>query len=208
MTTDVAGTAGYSAQAETLADQYESVDFAAVHGDVLYLIPALPCRILDVGAGSGRDAAALAARGHTVVAVEPADELRHEGLRRHAGATITWLDDSLPQLAVVRGRSERFDLVFMSAVWMHLDEPERRAAMASLQALLEPAGIAILTLRHGPVPAGRRMFEVSADETVKLAAAHGLGCRYRGTRRDPHDRNGVTWSVLALNSQPAPAAAP
>jgi 2-polyprenyl-3-methyl-5-hydroxy-6-metoxy-1,4-benzoquinol methylase len=202
MTSPVAGTAGYSAQAESLADQYESVAFATVHGDVLYLMPARPSLVLDVGAGSGRDAAALAARGHTVVAVEPAMELRREGQRRHAGAAITWIDDSLPQLAAVRERGERFDLVLMSAVWMHLDEPERSAAMASLQALLAPAGIAILSLRHGPVPAGRRMFAVTADETVALAALHGLACRHRGTRRDPHDRDGVTWSVLALARAP------
>ena len=202
MTTDVAGTAGYNTQAEILADQYESIGFATVHGDVLYLMPARPSRVLDVGAGSGRDAAALAARGHTVVAVEPAAELRREGQRRHAGATITWIDDSLPELAQLRGRGECFDLVLMSAVWMHLDEPERGAAMASLKVLLAPAGIAILSLRHGPVPDGRRMFDVTADETIALAASHGLACRHRGTRRDPHERDGVTWSVLALAREP------
>jgi SAM-dependent methyltransferase len=198
MTSPIAGTAGYTAQAKSLADQYESVDFETVHRDVLHLIPASPSRILDVGAGSGRDAAALALRGHAVVAVEPAAELRREGERRHAGAAITWIDDSLPALAAVRGRGERFDVILLSAVWMHLDEPERRAAMASLSALLAPQGVAILSLRHGPVPAGRRMFDVTADETVALAASVGLACRHRGTRRDPHDRDGVTWSVLAL----------
>jgi SAM-dependent methyltransferase len=198
MTTKVAGTAGYHTQAEILADQYESVDFATVHRDVLHLIPVRPCRILDVGAGSGRDAAALAARGHAVVAVEPSAELRREGERRHAGAAITWLDDSLPALAAVRGRGERFDVMLLSAVWMHLDAPERSAAMASIAVLLEPAGIAIVSLRHGPVPEGRRMFDVTSDETVALAASFGLACRHRGTRRDPHDRDGVTWSVLAL----------
>ena len=29
----------------------------------------------------------------------------------------------------------------------------------------------ILSLRHGPVPEGRRMFDVSAEETIQLAAA-------------------------------------
>jgi 2-polyprenyl-3-methyl-5-hydroxy-6-metoxy-1,4-benzoquinol methylase len=198
MTTDVAGTAGYDTQADILADQYESVDFATVHRDVLHLIPARPCRCIDVGAGSGRDAAALAARGHAVVAVEPSAALRREGQRRHAAAAITWLDDSLPELAAVGRRGERFDVILLSAVWMHLDEPERRVAMASIAALLEPAGIAILSLRHGPVPAGRRMFSVTADETVALAASYGLACRHCGTRRDPHVRDGVTWSVLVF----------
>jgi SAM-dependent methyltransferase len=204
MTSSVAGTAGYDEQATTLAEQYESVAFERVHRDVLHLMPPPPALVLDVGAGSGRDAAALAARGHRVVAAEPSSELRQEGERRHAGAAIEWVDDSLPSLARLRGRGERFDLVLLSAVWMHLDAAERRAAMASLAALLAPSGIAILSLRHGPVPAGRRMFEVTAEETVALAAAHGLACRHRGTRTDPHARPGVTWSVLALTREVLP----
>jgi SAM-dependent methyltransferase len=198
MTSQVAGSSGYREHAETLADQYESIDFEALHGDILHLIPAQPSRVLDVGAGSGRDAAALARRGHAVVAVEPTAELRREGQRRHAGAAIDWIDDSLPTLAVLRGRGARFDLVLLSAVWMHLDGDERRLAMAALAQLLAPGGVAILSLRHGPVPPGRRMFEVSAEETIALAASHGLACRHDGTRSDRLGRDGVSWTVVAL----------
>ncbi|MEV6117767.1 class I SAM-dependent methyltransferase [Streptomyces sp. NPDC052109] len=58
----MAGTAGYGAAAEDLADQYESVTFAEVHREVLHLFPVRPSVVLDIGAGSGRDAAVLAAR--------------------------------------------------------------------------------------------------------------------------------------------------
>jgi SAM-dependent methyltransferase len=204
MTSSVAGTAGYDEQAKTLAEQYESIEFETVHRDVLHLFPPPPSRVLDVGAGSGRDAAALAGRGHHVVAAEPSSELRLEGQRRHAAAAIDWIDDSLPDLARLRARGACFDLILLSAVWMHLDADERRVAMASLAALLAPGGVAILSLRHGPVPAGRRMFDVTADETVALAAAHGLTCRHSGTRRDPHARSGVNWSVLALAREDLP----
>jgi SAM-dependent methyltransferase len=204
MTSSVAGTAGYDEQAKALAEQYESIEFEAVHGDVLHLFPQPPSRVLDVGAGSGRDAAALAARGHRVVAAEPSHALRLEGQHRHAGTAIDWVDDSLPDLAGLRARGECFDLVLLSAVWMHLDAAERRAAMTSLAALLAPRGTAILSLRHGPVPAGRRMFDVTADETIQLAAANGLICRHNGSRRDPHARPGVSWSVLALARESLP----
>jgi 2-polyprenyl-3-methyl-5-hydroxy-6-metoxy-1,4-benzoquinol methylase len=82
------GTEGYSENAQTLARQYESVTFADVHRDVLHLFPAPPARVVDIGAGSGRDAAALAARGYSVLAIEPTDALRQEGTRLHAGKTI------------------------------------------------------------------------------------------------------------------------
>ncbi|RUT67608.1 SAM-dependent methyltransferase, partial [Flavobacterium cupreum] len=61
----------YEQNAQELVDRYESLSFEHVHADLLDLLPAPGATILDVGAGSGRDAAWFAARGYDVVAVEP-----------------------------------------------------------------------------------------------------------------------------------------
>jgi hypothetical protein len=58
----------------------------------------------------------------------------------------------------------------MTAVWMHLDESERRRGLPNVAVLLRRDGILAMTLRYGPVPPGRRMFEVSTAETIALAA--------------------------------------
>jgi SAM-dependent methyltransferase len=189
---------GYGENAEQLAAQYESITFADVHRDTLHVIPSRPVRVLDIGAGSGRDAAALAAMGHQVLAVEPTLELRREGKRLHSDAGIEWLDDGLPELAQVLARSERFDLIFLTAVWMHLDEAERQVAMERLSRLVAPGGQIIMSLRHGPVPAGRRMFAVSCEETEELAQRHGLCATFRCERADMLGRADVRWTFLAL----------
>lgn len=193
------GTAGYARAADTLAVQYEEVTFAEVHRDVLSLVPVGPARILDIAAGTGRDAAALAALGHSVVAVEPTTELRAHGQRIHAGSTIEWIDDALPALALLQCPG-RFDAVFATAVWMHLDAGERGRAMARIAALLMPDARFFVNLRHGPVPDGRHMFDVSAAETVELGAAHGLRTVLSSERPDLHGRAGVRWSSLVLQA--------
>ncbi|MBY4895849.1 bifunctional 2-polyprenyl-6-hydroxyphenol methylase/3-demethylubiquinol 3-O-methyltransferase UbiG [Cupriavidus sp. AU9028] len=198
MTAPVPGSAGYDTHASLLAQRYEALRFEDVHRHVLHLIPPQPCMAADIGAGSGRDAAALAARGHTVVAVEPTAALRAEGQRLHAGMPIEWTDDSLPALNRLREAARRFDLMLLSAVWMHLDEGERAEGMASLAELLAPGGVAILSLRHGPVPEGRRMFDVSAEETLVLGGRHGLQPCHRGTRQDMMGRPDVHWSLVGL----------
>jgi SAM-dependent methyltransferase len=192
------GTQGYAEQAEKLAKQYESLTFADVHRDVLHLIPTEPVQVLDIGAGSGRDAAALAAIGHQVLAVEPTSALRNLGQSLHPGQSIIWLDDGLPGLKVVVSRQQRFGLVMLTGVWMHLDARQRGAAMPMLRSLLDDCGRMVLSLRHGPVPEGRRMFEVSAEETIALARDHGLVVLHHSKREDMLNRADVGWSWLVF----------
>lgn len=196
-------TAGYAEAADALVEQYESVSFAEVHRDVLHLFPTRPSAVLDIGAGSGRDAAALAEQGHQVVAVEPTAELRLLGRRIHADQAVEWIDDSLPGLPVLRARDRRFDLVLLTAVWMHLDDRQRESAMDGIAGLLAAGGQVVLSLRHGPVPAGRRMFDVSPDETIRLARRHSLDLVHLSRRADPHSRPGVSWSYLGLRQASA-----
>jgi SAM-dependent methyltransferase len=193
-----AGTAGYAENANALAEQYESLAFEALHRDLLPLLPPLPGRALDVGAGTGRDAAALARRGYRVVAVEPTPELRALGQSLHADVAIDWTDDALPDLATIDLREGRFDLALLTAVWMHLDARERRQAMPRIAALIAPGGLVAMSLRHGPVPAGRRMFAVSAAETTELATGVGLALLRQDERPDSRDREGVSWTFLTF----------
>lgn len=194
----VMGSSGYEDNAAVLANQYESITFEQVHRDVLHLFPTTPSRVLDIGAGSGRDAAALAKRGHDVTAVEPTPGLRRQGQLLHADMPIEWIDDALPDLVRLRDRGRVYDLVLLTAVWMHLDIDERSRAMSHLAPLIAPGGGVVLSLRHGPVPEGRRMFEVSAQETSELGSLHGLIEAFRGTRADTLGRPDVNWSVLCL----------
>jgi SAM-dependent methyltransferase len=194
------GTEGYGETADILVKQYESLAFAQVHRHILHLFPEAPSRVLDIGAGTGRDAAGLCGLGHSVTAVEPTPEMRAHGQRLHGHLPIRWVDDSLPDLARVHAFGERYDVVMLTAVWMHLDAAQRERAMGRVVGLLQPAAVLSLSLRHGPVPAGRRMFEVSAAETSELAAHHGLVTIHDSegpSLRAP----GVSWSRLAFRAR-------
>lgn len=189
----VEGTQGYSVEAPDLLQRYERMRFEDAHAGVFDLIPAGALDVLDIGAGTGRDAAWFAARGDRVTAIEPTREMREGGMALHADVPIHWIDDSLPDLASVRGKT--FDLVWMSAVWMHFFAAERAAMMEVVARLVRPAGALMISLRHGPLPEGRRMFEVSADETIALAKGRGLHLVRSGDFPTPYDP-AVTWSRL------------
>jgi SAM-dependent methyltransferase len=197
----VSGTEGYADEAEELFRLYESIPFTDAHRAVLHLIPATPGNVLDIGSGTGRDAAWFASQGHRVVAVEPTDAMRLPAMALHPSPRIEWLNDSLPDLALLLLRGERFDVVMLSAVWMHLDEAQRRRAMPNLAALVRAGGVVIMKIRHGPVPVGRRMFEISPEETIELAQMHDLHPVLNLRTESSQERNraaGVTWTNLAF----------
>jgi SAM-dependent methyltransferase len=208
MSAPVSSTEGYAEQAEDLFRRYEGIPAADAHHAIRHLIPTPPCRVLDIGSGTGRDAAWFASLGHRVVAVEPTEALRLSAMALHPSPQIEWLDDSLPDLANLRSRGETFDLVMLTAVWMHLDEPQRRRAMPNLADLMRAGGTVIMKVRHGPVPPGRRMFEISPEETIELARAHGLHPVLNLRTESSQEANrlaGVTWTNLALEKGKASA---
>jgi SAM-dependent methyltransferase len=197
----VSGTEGYAEQAEDLFRRYEGIAAADAHRPILHLIPTSPCRVLDIGSGTGRDAAWFASLGHRVVAIEPTDALRLPAMALHPSPQIEWLNDSLPDLALLRSRGETFDLVMLTAVWMHLDQAQRRRAMPNLADLMRAGGTVIMKIRHGPVPPGRRMFEILPEETIELAGMYGLHPVLNLRTESSAEANrlaGVTWTNLAF----------
>ncbi len=166
--------AGYDKEVDALFERYESRDAAGIHEPWMHLFPKAPARILDIGAGTGRDAAWFASLGYSVLAVEPTDALRERAAILHPAPEIEWLDDILPGIPHVLACGETYDLILMHAVWMHLTEDERSEGMENLARLLKPGGRIAMSQRHGPVPTGRRMFEISGEETIALANRFGL----------------------------------
>lgn len=184
----------YAESAERLSGQYESITFEDAHQAFLPFLPPVPVTAVDIG--TGRDAAALAGRGYATTAVEPTREMRQAAQRLHPDPAITWLDDSLPTLSRLAGP---FDLILLSAVWMHLTDTERVGAMTRLHELLTPTGRLFISLRHGPAPANRRMFDVSAEETIELAERSGLRLLNRTVEStDRLGRAEVWWSSLSF----------
>lgn len=190
--------AWYDQHAASVAADYESLDSVALHGWAIDLLPLSPALVLDVGAGSGRDAAWLAAHGLDVVALEPSRGLRERAATLHPATAIRWLDDHLPELRATCRLGLQFDLVWLSAVWQHVEPADRSRAFRTLAALLKPGGLMLLTLRHGPAEAERAMHPVSVGEVEQLAQSHSLSLVRVQPQADQRGRADISWTGLAL----------
>lgn len=196
MTAPARSSAWYDAHVDELAVAYERLNFEDVHPTLFArLKDAQTVSVLDVGCGTGRDAAALSALGHKVKAVDPSEAMLRKARSLHPNARVDWEIDSLPGLERQKGT---YDVILVSAVWMHLAPSEREAALTRLSALMAPSGRILLTLRMGPADPERDLHYVNAHEIGAIAAKLGLTSFDLGHRPDLLERQGVSWANVEL----------
>ncbi len=188
----------YSARVGELSAKYESKSFEEVHADWLGLLPAPPASVLDIGSGTGRDAAALAHRGYDVVGVEPADSMIATAKHLHSDMTINWLQDRLPELKKTMQLGIAFDVILLSAVWMHVAPDDRVRVFRKLATLLKPGGLLVISLRHGPHHIEGSAYAVSASEVEQLATQRGLQVAKASRSHDLLGRAEISWETVVL----------
>ena len=190
----------YSDNAPSLASRYNSLNPESLHGSWTRFIPDNPGMALDIGAGSGRDANWLAEKGWDVVAVEPCRKFR-ELAKPDSHANVIWQDDGLPELKSLRTAGHRFNLVLLSAVWMHVSENKRERAFRIISELLAPGGILVFTLRQGSdvqENLERGFYPVSSGELEKFARHRALVREFYEGSEDHLARSNVRWETLVF----------
>ncbi|MCI4061144.1 class I SAM-dependent methyltransferase [Micromonospora sp. R77] len=128
-------------------------------------------RILDAGSGTGRVAAALAARGHRVVGVDADPVLVDAARADHPGPR--WLVGDLAELDLpAQGEAEPFDAAVIAGNVMTFVAPgTERSVLTRVAGHVRPDGLVVVgfgTDRGYPLP------DFDAD-----AAAAGLGLEHR-----------------------------
>ena len=102
-----------------------------------------PGRTADVGCGSGREVAFLAAAGFDAIGYDASDALLEQARLRYP--RLSFATAALPALAGVPDAS--FDNVLCETVIMHLRRPQMLEAVRRMLAILKPGGILYLSWR-------------------------------------------------------------
>lgn len=172
--------------------------------------------VLDVGAGSGRDVAAMLARGLDAYGVEPNDSMRAKAITRFPQLADRMVGGAVPDL----GRPfhhlhpEGFDAVVCSAVLMHLDDEELPAAVADLDRQLrrencDRSGGATylfislpeldpLRLLMNRDQDGRKFFNHKPERVCQLLRDRGLALKRSKTSNVVLQTSGTLWHTLVF----------
>lgn len=192
----------YTEHAAEIAQRYESVVSPVERYFSLAFTPG--ARVLDVGCGSGRDAARLLASGYDVYGIEPVEALRHVAGAAHPELAGRIGEGCLPRTGDAFGGG--FDGILCSAVLMHVPDTDLLDAALAIRRLLKPGGRLLLSipasrgdLLHGDRDANGRLFSpYSADEISLLLERLGFVLISRWESDDVLGRAGTSWSTLLL----------
>ncbi len=192
----------YETNAASVAQRYEAVQSPVAH--LFHLAFPEKSRVLDIGCGSGRDMACLAAQGFSAFGLEPSVGLRAAALASHPELEGRIEAAALPDIRqAIEGQ---FDGILCSAVLMHVPDTQLFDAALSIRALLKQHGRLLISL---PLSRGEehldqrdgnsRLFTPYAPEEITLLFER-LGFQLIG-RWDSGDallRAGTSWYTLLL----------
>jgi len=164
-------------------------------------------RVLDVGAGSGRDLSLLLQMGCDAYGVEPCDALRSAAIRRHPELLARVGPSALPNLGQPFGGN--FDALLCSAVLMHLTRAEMLDAAISLRSVLKDGGKLLLSV-PGERPGlddnhrdsqGRLFTPIDPDYLQLLYERIGFFLLRRWESDDALARAGHSWRTFLFEAR-------
>lgn len=114
----------YDRNSGKCASRYESADMSHLDHLLLRHLPENGGRVLEVGCGSGREAAFLHGSGHDVYGVDASRAMIAEALRRHPELSGRLSCEAVPLPEGSPLLPESFDAVVAVAVLMHVPDSE------------------------------------------------------------------------------------
>ena len=191
----------YNAQATKLSAQYQSVNTEDVLAGLKARLPKY--RALDIACGNGRDAKWMAGQGFIVDAIDGAEGMIRQANAQNPHSNVNYAVDLMPDLSYIRSKVKeagaKYDLITMSAAWMHLDTDARARMFQTLQDVANPGAVMFITLRHGPAPADRPMFAVTADELRDMCESNLMHFEHIiDGKADQLGRGDVWWDSACL----------
>lgn len=195
----------YTQFAGAIAQRYESIESPIAN--LLRCVFDDGARILDVGAGSGRDTALLLRLGYNAYGVEPCEALRQAAEARHSDLDGRLGNNALPQLGQPFGGV--FDGVVCSAVLMHLQKAEILDAAISLRNVLKENGKLLLSVplarpgldsQHRD-PQGRLFTPLAPDYLQLLFERIGFQLLEKWESTDAMAREGHAWCTFLFKAR-------
>lgn len=202
---DKATVSYYDDNAGDVSRRFETADMSRVHGYLLAHLPPRGSRVLEIGCGSGRDAAFLMASGYDVRAVDASAGLIEEALKLHPELVGRLSVAAVPFPEECPLLRDGFQAIVSMAVLMHIPEADLPDTVSQIRRLLVPGGVAFISVSagrpgvdgEGRGQGGRLFLERPPEHLQGVFEAQGFRMAARYQTPDGYSR-GIAWHSMAF----------
>jgi SAM-dependent methyltransferase len=194
----------YSTNAAECAACYEGANVPSLHEVLRSLATAAPS-VLEIGGGSGRDAAFLVRLGCDTTYTDGCEAMLAQALELHPELAGRARCAAFPLPEDVELLCERYDLVLCAAVIMHLDDSSLERLASQVARLIADGGHLVLSHSRGHRCAngnrdscGRLFLERTPDIVNRIFEAVGFRPVQLIENPDGLGRDGITWATHVL----------
>ena len=199
----------YENNAKDLSQRYESAKMDNIHSLLLNTFPS-KSYLLEIGCGSGRDAAFMYQNGYDVLAIDGSSEMIAEAKRCHPELADRLEVVKIPdELHFEPFEPSSFDGVYSIATLMHLDKSEIDQIIEKVATILKTNGKFFFSVSlqrddvddQGKDEKGRYFTTMSKGEWVKCCEKHGLQLEHSEITGDGLDRDGIVWLTCVVRKE-------
>ncbi len=153
-----------------MARLYDAFNHHGEDGDFYENFNKTPCRVLDIGCGTGSVTLRLADRGHKVTGVDPADGMLQVARMKDRESKVEWVQAPAAEFTL----PDRFDLAIMTGhvFQVFLDDAETLAALRNTHRHMAPGGRLLLESRN---PLAKAWEDWTRRKTREQRVIHGIG---------------------------------
>lgn len=153
-----------------MARLYDAFNHHGEDGDFYENFIKTPCRVLDIGCGTGSVTLRLANRGHTVTGVDPAQGMLQVARAKDRESKVEWVQAPAAEFTL----PDRFDLAIMTGhvFQVFLDDAETLAALRNIRRHMVPGGRLILESRN---PQDKAWQGWTREKTREQRVIDGIG---------------------------------
>lgn len=196
----------YENNASELSQRYESVALDAFHRALLAHIP-VGARIIEIGCGSGRDAARAFAEGYDIIALDGSINLLGEAGKIHPEISERLLHCRLPDRLPFFDHS--FDGFISIACLMHFSPAEITQVLSELARIVKTGGTGLVSLPAGRADInsegldqhGRVFTLMTIEEWQTTFNKCGFRAVAGSDEPDSLGREGITWVTFILTRE-------
>jgi len=188
----------YDEAAKSTAANYEALDTRPIVTPILEYLPA-GGRLLDLGCGSGRDAAFFLKQGYDVTGLDGSEAMLREASTYHPELLGRLIHHALPESLPFNAGA--FDILVSFAVIMHLEEALLPKSFSEIARVLRPGGVAAYSVNtarprldeHGNDLRGRHFTCLDASTWERYHRGAGLQTVAGWENEDIIGRPGISW---------------